>query len=190
MVTFEGKWRYTLIFITLLFGCSKPSVNNIPEVQLPQGEQQAQAYYNLTLRATREANINAAGQPVPLKINIFKLRSDTAFMNADYFSLHDNPKAVLGNNLIDSEPLFLLPDSETLKLSGKKTDERYYIGVTGEFQNLKNKVWRIAVAIDNPEKAPFYKFWVDDQPPQEITLIADGQGLRIDPRRDEKAKPE
>lgn len=169
----SAKWLATLIVSLSLCGCMRPSVS-IPNVELEN------ANYNITVVATREANINAEGQPVPLKINVFNLRSDTGFMNADYFALHNKPTEVLGNNLLGTEQLFLLPGGEAVKISGEKNSERYYVGITGEFQNLNNKTWRIIIPIPNLEKEPFYKFWRSIVPPKDIKVIADRQGLHID----------
>lgn len=139
----------------------------------------AVASYRITFSATREANINQEKNPAPLKISVFYLRSDTGFMSADFFALHNKAAAVLGENLLGTEQFFLLPGGETVKISGEKKSERYYVGVTGEFQDLNNKTWRIIIPIPDPEKVPFYKFWRGQPAAQEIKVIANGQGLRV-----------
>ncbi len=172
LIRHGGKSPYVIIASMLLIGCMRT------EVGVPKVEPEI-ANYHITVVATREANINAEGKPVPLKINVFNLRSDTGFMNADFFALHNRPTEVLGNNLLSSEQLFLLPGGEAVNISGEKNGERYYVGITGEFQNLNNKTWRIIIPIPTPEKPPFYKFWRSSQPQQEIKVIANGQGLRV-----------
>ncbi|OMQ25465.1 type VI secretion system lipoprotein TssJ [Serratia oryzae] len=165
-----GRLLVVIIIGLLLCGC------------LSMGSKKAEpvvASYRITFSATREANVNQEKKPAPLKISVFYLRSDSGFMSADFFALHNKAAAVLGENLMGTEQFFLLPGGETVKISGEKKSERYYIGVTGEFQDLNNKTWRIIIPIPDPEKVPFYKFWRGQPPPQEIKVVANGQGLRV-----------
>lgn len=178
-VQYGAKLLCLLIMTLLLGGCIKTAISE------PKTEPEITSY-NITVLATREVNINTEGQPVPLKINVFNLRSDTGFMNADYFALHNKTAEVLGNNLLGNEQLFLLPGGEAVTISGEKNSERYYVGITGEFQNLNNKTWRIIIPILSPEKPPFYKFWRGAPPQQEIKVIADRQGLHIADKGNEK----
>ncbi|AHG20957.2 hypothetical protein Z042_16105 [Chania multitudinisentens RB-25] len=137
------------------------------------------AYYHITFSATREANINKQQAPVPLKISVLTLRSDSAFMSADFFALHNKAASTLGDNLLGNEQFFLLPGGESIKISGEKKNERYYIGVIGEFQDLNNKTWRLIIPIVNAKKPPLYKFWNRQPPPQVIKVVANGQGLSV-----------
>ncbi|WP_337263368.1 MULTISPECIES: type VI secretion system lipoprotein TssJ [unclassified Serratia (in: enterobacteria)] len=165
-----GRLLVVIIIGLLLCGC------------LSMGSKKAEpvvASYRITFSATREANVNQEKKPAPLKISVFYLRSDSGFMSADFFALHNKAAAVLGENLMGTEQFFLLPGGETVKISREKKSERYYIGVTGEFQDLNNKTWRIIIPIPDPEKVPFYKFWRGQPPPQEIKVVANGQGLRV-----------
>lgn len=167
-----GKWLCAIIISTLFGGCSKAGVDT-PKNELEN------ANYRITVMAMQQANINAEGKPVPLKINVFNLRSDTGFMNADFFALHHDPAKALGNNLLSSEQLFLLPGGAAVEIAAEKNTERYYVGITGEFQNLNRKTWRVIIPILTQQKPPFYKFWRSTPARQEIKVIANEQGLYI-----------
>ncbi|KEY58748.1 type VI secretion system lipoprotein TssJ [Serratia sp. DD3] len=168
----SGKLLGMMMISLLLYGCMS-SDSDTKKVSVETTN------YHIAVLATRDANISTNGAPAPLKINVFNLRSDSGFMNADLFSLHNNPQAALGNNLLSHEQFFLLPNKEPVNISGKSDDERYYVGITGEFQSLNHKVWRIVIPIKKPEKPPFYKFWLSIPSQQEIKVIANQQGLHV-----------
>lgn len=65
--------------------------------------------YSLVFDADRQVNAAAGAQPAPIKIRVLLLRSDAEFMDADFFSLQNDAKSVLGNSLLDSDQFFLTP---------------------------------------------------------------------------------
>lgn len=142
--------------------------------------------YNISIVATDEANINSLGEPAPLKVNIFNLRSESEFMNADFFTLHNKPSEILGSKLLSSDQVFISPNSKTTDISGEIIGEYSYVGISGEFQNFNNKTWRVIVPIVPPEKIPFYKFWRSAPTQQEIHVVINKQGLNIVKDSDEK----
>ena len=74
--------------------------------------------YSLVFDADRQ--VNAAGaQPAPIKIRVLLLRSDAEFMDADFFSLQNDAKSVLGNSLLDSDQFFLTPGQTGKSSAGK-----------------------------------------------------------------------
>ncbi len=170
----------------LLCGCSMLGLgSSVPEIKPAEP---VTANYNITFSATREANINQENVSVPVKITVFNLRSDTSFKNADFFSLQNQAATVLTDKLMGSEQFFLLPGGEEINVSGEKPAGRYYVGVTGEFQDLNNKTWRLVLPIENAKRPPFYKFWNRTPPTQVIKIIADRQGLRIEENSAEEKK--
>src|SRR5260221_414744 len=55
----------------------------------------------LAYQAANDLNPNVNNEASPLVVTIYQLRSDTAFNNADFFSLYDHPSDTLGRDLID-----------------------------------------------------------------------------------------
>ena len=74
----------------------------------------------VTARCSMPIAVNAAGaQPAPIKIRVLLLRSDAEFMDADFFSLQNDAKSVLGNSLLDSDQFFLTPGQTGKSSAGK-----------------------------------------------------------------------
>lgn len=99
-------------------------------------------------------------QPAPIKIRVLLLRSDAEFMDADFFSLQNDAKSVLGNSLLDSDQFFLTPGQTGKKLGGQSALDARYIGVIAEgIKNLDGKTWRISLPLPEPTETNFYKVW-------------------------------
>lgn len=96
---------FLLLGALALGGCMS-SAKNVP------------SRYSLVFDADRQ--VNAAGaQPAPIKIRVLLLRSDAEFMDADFFSLQNDAKSVLGNSLLDSDQFFLTPGQTGKSSAGK-----------------------------------------------------------------------
>lgn len=167
-----NKALFITIISMLLLGCNFSRDTNT-EIKTEVTK------YNISIFASREANMNSIGEPAPLKINIFNLRSENEFMNLDFFSLHNNPTSVLGSNLLSHKQIYLLSENEPVNISGEVTSEYNYIGISGEFQDLNNKTWRTIIPIEPIEKTPFYKFWLTQPSQKEIYIIVDKQGIHV-----------
>ena len=104
-ITSAGAGCCLLLGALALGGCMS-SAKNVP------------SRYSLVFDADRQ--VNAAGaQPAPIKIRVLLLRSDAEFMDADFFSLQNDAKSVLGNSLLDSDQFFLTPGQAGKSSAGK-----------------------------------------------------------------------
>lgn len=136
------------------------------------------ARYSLVFDADRQVNAAAGAQPAPIKIRVLLLRSDAEFMEADFFSLQNDAKSVLGNSLLDSDQFFLTPGQTGKKLGGQSTLDARYIGVIAEYQNLDGKTWRISLPLPEPTETNFYKVWQFSPDELKAHIVAGVSGLR------------
>ncbi|AVJ18219.1 type VI secretion system lipoprotein TssJ [Serratia rhizosphaerae] len=161
-------WGFSLLMLgaLLLSGCMS-SAKSVP------------SRYSLTFDAVPQVNAAAGQRPAPIKVRVLLLRSDAEFMDADFFSLQNDAKSVLGNSLLDSDQFFLTPGQNGKKLNGQSTLETRYIGVIAEYQNLDGKAWRISLPLPAPTETNFYKVWQFSPDELQAHVVADVNGLRI-----------
>lgn len=129
-------WYLLLIMLgfMLVSACSFSSPDNPPT-------------YCLVFDADRQVNTGTQQHPLPIKIRTLLLSSDAEFMDADFFSLQNDAKNVLGNSLLDSDQFFLTPGQRGKELWGRKVQDARYIGVIAEYQILNGKVWRLSLSL-------------------------------------------
>ncbi|MBW7984906.1 type VI secretion system lipoprotein TssJ [Enterobacillus tribolii] len=155
----RGSWLLFILAALMLTGCMS-SAKSVP------------SRYSLVFDADAKANAEA-----PVKVRVLLLRSDAEFMDADFFSLQNDAKSVLGNSLLDSDQFFLTPGQKGKKLGGQSTLETRYIGIIAEYQQLDGKVWRMSLPLPEPTETNFYKVWQFSPDELEAHIIAGINGL-------------
>lgn len=91
------RWWHLLLLISaalVLSGCMS-SAKSVP------------SRYSLTFDADPQINSVTGQPPAPIKVRVLLLRSDSEFMETDFFTLQNDAKSVLGNSLLDSDQFFL-----------------------------------------------------------------------------------
>lgn len=112
---------------------------------------------NITIHAADDVNPSVQGQAAPIKVRVYELKSDKAFEHADFFTLHDNDKLVLGADLLDKEEFILRPgDKRHMRhLSNPATTA---IGVLAAYRDLPNATWRAVYTLPPAPEAAWYRF--------------------------------
>lgn len=103
------------------------------------------------IETSPDVNPDAAGQPSPVVIRLYQLRSPGPFMDADFFELYDNANATLGDNLVISEIQELQP-GEAREYNTKFDPETKYLGVIAAYRDWENARWRELVSIPDKRK--------------------------------------
>lgn len=93
------------------------------------------------LAAAKDLNPDLDGQPSPLVVRLYALKSATAFNNASFFSLYDSEAAELGADLQNREELEVRP-GQKLALERDFKDETRYLGVLAAYRDIDNASWR------------------------------------------------
>jgi len=96
---------------------------------------------SLSLIASDDTNPDAKGRASPLTVRLYVLKSPSAFISADFFSLYDNDSATLGADLVLREEALLRP-GETKKLTFSLKPDATAIGVTAAYRDLEHAHWR------------------------------------------------
>ena len=92
-------------------------------------------------------NVGATGHPSPVVVRIYQLKSSTAFEAADFLSLFEREREVVGADLVDRQELDVKPgDSQTVAAKQLSADA-HSIGVVTAFQNVERATWRAVVPL-------------------------------------------
>ena len=98
------------------------------------------------LVATEQINPSRRGTPQPVKVHIFYLAQDEAFLQADFMDLVTAHAAVLGDDLVRRAEQLIGP-GETIELDEQFDEAARFIGVVAEFRELDQAMWRSSVAV-------------------------------------------
>ena len=114
--------------------------------------------YVVELKANNEVNPNASGKASPIKVTVFELKTTNAFDTADYFALMKDPRAVLGDQMLEVNSRILSPGkTEEIKASGNTQAKA--LGIVASYRDLNNSQWRLVVELPEAKTTNFYKFW-------------------------------
>ncbi len=95
----------------------------------------------LELETFGNLNPNPYGKPSPLVIRVYALKSPSVFNSADFLSLYEKDKALLGADLIQKHEFILQPnDKKTQRLV--LPDDARAIGAFAVFREYQQARWR------------------------------------------------
>lgn len=99
-----------------------------------------------TVQADQGVNPDASGQPSPVVVRIYELKSTTQFNQAQFFDLFDNDSKVLGADLIAKREFELKP-GDNIEFKRDTPIDTRYIGVIAGFRLGDDAQWRATVEI-------------------------------------------
>ena len=132
-----NKWRnpggwlcaLALSFVCLLSGCSIDS-DDVPDLMSQR--------LDLVIKASDKVNPDNQKKAAPIEIRVYELKNDAAFTAADWWSLQDNDKAVLADDLLHRDSFILRPGEEK-KLRRPLNKETTALGILAGYRNLGNR---------------------------------------------------
>ncbi|WP_426447538.1 type VI secretion system lipoprotein TssJ [Siccibacter colletis] len=143
-------WGYLLFMVAILTACQS-------SVGKDDGAQ------HITLNADKKSNPNEKGQPSPVSVRIYELKSTEAFLMSDYFTIVDGSDAEL---LTQIKKVY-----ESMMKPGEKRDVRLYpavdsvaLGIVVAYRDINHaqaiKVW----PLKSNKTRTWYAPWRDDTP--------------------------
>jgi type VI secretion system protein VasD len=102
------------------------------------------------LAASADVNPDSTGRPSPIVVRIYRLRGDTEFNNADFFTLYEKDKETLGASLIGRDEKTLFPGQQ-LEIDLPLSAEARFVGAVAAYRDLGTSRWR--AEIGRPEKS-------------------------------------
>mgnify|MGYP001627482831 CR=1 FL=1 len=100
----------------------------------------------LQIQASADLNPAAGGQPAPVRVRLYELKSGAVFSRADYFSLVESANATLSSDLVAQDELLIQP-GEQLILDRTLDEQSRLLGLVVAFRDLDDSVWRQLVNI-------------------------------------------
>ncbi|MGJ8680366.1 type VI secretion system lipoprotein TssJ [Paraglaciecola sp.] len=95
-------------------------------------------------------NPDLNGRPSPILFRVYELKSNSAFVNADFFALYDTGAGELAADYVSHKDWLLQP-GETLKTDNQLSEQTRYLGVMAAYRDINNSVWRRVIEITPDE---------------------------------------
>lgn len=137
-----------LVCAAALAGCassaSKPKPKEPPRLELE-------------VNARPGVNPDDQGRAEPIVVRVYALKNDSAFKQADFFTLQNRDKTVLADDLVKRDEFLLRPGEHRtiVRLADLSTTS---IGVLAAFRDLPNSVWRAVYPMPAARDAAWYRF--------------------------------
>lgn len=102
---------------------------------------------DVRVTAGESVNPDSGERASPVLLRVYELRSRDAFRDAGFDALHDDPEAVLGDDLVGMEETMLRPGG-SWHTERALQDGTRYLGVTAAFRNIDDARWRVTRPAD------------------------------------------
>lgn len=138
-----------------------------------------QTKLEITLSAEAGVNPDDKGRAAPILVRVYELKSEGTFESADYFSLYNNDKALIGSDLLVRDEFILKPgDVKTIRR--KSHPDLAAIGVIAGYRDLAQADWRMVQKIDPAPEVAWYRSVL---PANKVRLQIDLQakGIQLTP---------
>jgi type VI secretion system protein VasD len=100
----------------------------------------------IDLRASAGLNPDAAGRASPLRLRFYELKSISVFNSADFFSLYDRDKDVLGADIVVREEIQVEPGMQK-SFTRKPGPDTKFIAVLAPYRDLDHARWRATMEV-------------------------------------------
>jgi type VI secretion system protein VasD len=100
----------------------------------------------LLISVSADTNPDANGRPSPVVVRVYQLKTDAAFVNAEFFPLFDDEMKVLGPALISRSEYVVAP-AEHRTVEVAVSDEAKFVGAVAAFRDIRNAEWRGLVPV-------------------------------------------
>lgn len=134
---------------------------------------------DITISTSSAVNLDDRQQANPIEIRIYELKNSKAFENADFFTLQNKDKELLGNDLLNVDTYVLRP-GEQRKIKRKSDKETTAIGVLAGYRDLGHTLWRHIQPLPEAPEAAWYRFLIPSNK-LELTILADDKGIKLVP---------
>ena len=105
------------------------------------------------INAADRLNPDASDRSSPVVVRVYELGAGDSFKEADFYELYDNPKGVLGDDLISAREIVLKP-AEQWETTVNLDDRTRHLGMLGAFRDIEKADWRVLEPIDPNDGRP------------------------------------
>jgi len=97
-------------------------------------------------------NPTPEGEPRPVQLRLYQLKSDTSFLNASFERIWKEDKEALGEDLVKVEEFPVYPDSRT-ELKFERQEPAQFLMAAGLFREPKGRSWYASFELPPPPNA-------------------------------------
>lgn len=128
--------------------------------------------------ASLQVNPDNKGRASPITVRIYELKSRAAFESADFFSLWDRDREVLGADLVARDEIPLRPGDKP-QIERKLKPETQFFAVVAGFRDIERAKWRDIVPVGKePSTWDKVKAVVQD-PVTSVTVKVDAKSVTL-----------
>lgn len=99
-----------------------------------------------SVEADSSINPNDAGEPSPVVVRVYELKSLSGFQQAQFFELLDNDAQKLGADLVSKREFEMKPGDKQ-NLDRTTSVDTHFIGVIAGFRNIDQATWRASAEL-------------------------------------------
>lgn len=147
--SFPRTWQrvFTLPVLWLLVACSSQQ-NPVNTGNI-----------HITLQTSKDINPNEQGKANPVRVTLYQLSKDDAFLTSDYFTLQEFAAPELVSQ-VDKVNSTIMSPGEKKELALNVKDGMSAIGVVTAYRDISRAQWRAIYSIPDRPRDPWYaRLW-------------------------------
>lgn len=129
----------------------------------------------MTVNAKADVNPDDRGRAAPIVVRVYELKNDGAFEAADFFTLQNQDKTILADDVVKREEFQLRP-GEHRSIVRRADPEATAIGVLAAYRDLSKSVWRAVYAIPSAPDKAWYRIFT---PKLKLNIDLDANAVRV-----------
>ncbi|MDR2786785.1 MAG: type VI secretion system lipoprotein TssJ [Candidatus Accumulibacter sp.] len=112
---------------------------------------------DISIQAATDLNPDLKSRPSPMILRVYELKSEATFIQADFFSLQNNDRATLTEDLLARDEFIVRPDDRRVLIRRKAHPQIGALGVFAAFRDLPHSIWRATFRLPPPSEAAWYE---------------------------------
>lgn len=136
-----------MTIMTMHFIVSCTPMEAVREIMDPKNILSSKTKLDLEIKVSSELNPDQNGRPSPVVVRFYSLASPAIFENADFVSLYQNDKNILGKDYIRKEEKDFQP-GEHFKAQLEFNEQANFIAFMVAFQDIEQANWRLVVPLE------------------------------------------
>ena len=132
---------------------------------------------DLSISAKANVNPDEKGRASPVLVRVYELKTEAAFVNADYFLLDKSDTTALAQDLLARDEFVLRP-GETRNVERKLQEGARILGFLVGYRDLGKAQWRAVHVLPSAPRSAWYRSVI---PASEVELLVtlDQQAISI-----------
>lgn len=136
----------------------------------------------LSFIANSQLNPDTKNRPSPIMVRLYELKNPSTFEQADYFSLFDKDKIILGEDMLVKDEFIMRPGEEK-RIDRKSHPQTTAIGILAGYRDLSISNWRVVYPLENVPEASWFRFALPNKTVKFEIQLNQNDLLVIEPKK-------